>query len=384
MAYEIGTVADGDITSAKTVALGGNYRVYISPQNVIEVGSIRVLSDKDDSTSNYDADTHGKFVKASGYKFLDALNGFGNLPKGGTDPNFTNPAKDATGDVNVNATKATNAHFIDKDFALSVRSTSIERPSSVSGATNKPKITLIYRDNSFDGDAYDNLAGNPLNVASNANIVYAEYNDPGPPAATISLEDQTQIGEIKDATVEFSSPAIESYDGLYFQRGYSRDLVLTTPGDASGQIRTITGLKDDEGLLNIKGGAELVLYEMPDLTSFKLIVQTDSFADPSTVSNPISVPAGLNSSRWVAAGMTPEPEITFTQKFVSNSEIVQRLSGRHVTLMVEIYKNDQVLSSRAIYTEAILNWSHDSGEGEAPVMRNSTARFKDALYFFTS
>ena len=295
MAYEIDEIVTGDISSANTVALGGNYRVYISPQNARLIGVVEALDDHDAATG-YDADDHGTFEKEGDYTF----------PNAGA-----------------------------KNVVASVRSTNLTNPSS---DDNNPKIILDYTD-------------------------------------TTNAADQ-------DGTITFDLPSIsEHQDVLFFPRGYSRDVDF---GTNDNNVKSIQGLKADTGIQYLKKGSEVGIYALPDLTSFKLIVQTDSFADPSTVSNPISVPAGLNSSRWVAAGMTPEPEITFTQKFVSNSEIVQRLSGRHVTLMVEIYKNDQVLSSRAIYTEAILNWSHDSGEGEAPVMRNSTARFKDALYFFTA
>ena len=310
MAYEIGTVADGDITAAQTVALGGNYRVYISSENARLIGTFKAKADVE---AAYTAATHGTLEQDSAY------------PTPGT----------GFGTDNVVAV---------------VKSNSVE-----SGDDDKPKLTMSY----FNSEA------TPAVIANHRGVVEL---------------DLSSISEYQDV--------------LVFQRGYSRDVIFNNDaGDAAaaditandeattaGSLRLIAAT----GAQHIKAGGEISLFKLPDLDTFKLIVQTDSFADPSTVSNPISVPAGLNSSRWVTAGMTPEPEITFTQKFVSNSEIVQRLSGRHVTLMVEILKNDQVLSSRAIYTEAILNWSHDSGEGEAPVMRNSTARFKDALYFFTA
>lgn len=315
MAYEVGTVADADVSAARTVALGGNYRIYISPDNVKRIGTIKTNTDVAAATALADTLTEATLTFEGGFSLSD---------KGFHHDEITDTP----------------------DYVVGVVSNYFTVAASDVAASN-PKITLEYYNK------------------ANPSVVIA---DVGTPSVEFEHED---IGEHKDVK--------------FFQKGYSRDLVLGTAPDASNDDKTVTTIafKKDAGSNVFAKGAELGIYEMPDLSSFKLIVQTDSFANPSTQHNPISVPAGLNSSYWTTVGMTPDPEITFTQKFVSNSEIVQRLSGRHVTLMVEILKNNAVLSSRVVFTEATLNWSQDSGEGEAPVMRNSTARFKDALYFFT-
>lgn len=309
MAYEVGDIASSDQITAKTVALGGNYRVYVNKDNARLIGTFR---SKADVEAAYTPATHGSLVQDSSYP-------------------------------------TPNVGFGLDDIVAVVLSNSVE-----SGGSNKPKLTTAYTNES--------------------DAIIADYR----------------------GTVEFDLPEIAEYqDIVEFQKGYARDVVFKNDaGDADAVAGTIDGSTDAKtakslgliastGAQYFKKGGEVGIYKMPDIADFNLITQTDSFAHPSTQSKPISVPAGLNSSRWVVNGMSVEPEITFTQKFLSNTEIIQRLAGQHVTLMVEIYKNDAVLSDRIIFTESILHWGNDSGEGESPVMRNVTARFKEAFYFYS-
>ncbi len=105
---------------------------------------------------------------------------------------------------------------------------------------------------------------------------------------------------------------------------------------------------------------------------------------PSTARDPLNVPSGLNSSAYTVVGPSPTPEITFTQKWQTNESLIQRLAGNRCTLMVEVWKDDLVISDRIILTEAILNWDLDAGEGASPAVRNSRGTFKDALYLFSN
>jgi len=276
--WGVGAIAALDLASAKTVALGGNIRLYLAPVNAKRIGIIKATAD----------------------------------------------------DVGV--------WIPDPDTAITVAGANL--------------VAVVH------------------------GPVLKSTTDGNHPLITLAITDAGDVAAVV-ATATFQASSIAKFQGDYYQKGYSVDIAVT--GDVL--VKTIDSLSS---IANVVKGSEISIYELPVAADFTLVTQTDTFRMPSTSRDPLNVAAGLNSSAFTVAGPSPVPDVNFTQKFLTNEELVQRLAGSRATLMAEIWKDDLVMSDRIMFTEAILNWDLDAGEGASPASRNTRGTFKDALFFFSN
>jgi len=183
--------------------------------------------------------------------------------------------------------------------------------------------------------------GFDIQIAAGSEI----YSDePVQVALAVHFDDGTQGSGI--GLIQPSALQLDQDDG--FPVGTASDLQLLKAGVDVSLTRKVATV---DGLLNINGGdVGNTFYVMacPDVTSYTLIQNINNRDVQVPVSKAVNIPSGYDGARWIKKGRSEPPKLDIKANYIGFGQGLPRIAGQRVTIMMETWKDDRVLTERMI------------------------------------
>jgi hypothetical protein len=123
---------------------------------------------------------------------------------------------------------------------------------------------------------------------------------------------------------------------------------------------------------------------------FEIVAFPDSFVDVmcATDKNPtipvpksIAIPCGYNGSRWIKKGRSEAPNLEVAAKLTSGGDGLMRMNGHRVTAMIEVHKEDRLLTERQLFGNWRPSASPRMGDGDAEAEVRATGLYETWAVF---
>ena len=114
--------------------------------------------------------------------------------------------------------------------------------------------------------------------------------------------------------------------------------------NSAKKIRTVTGLNALTGGLN--GNRWLVVAIPDDWIEVKCVMDKNPTIP---VGKSVAIACGYDGARWVKKGRSEPPTLEISSKLTSGGDGLMRLNGFKVTAMIEVRKDDRLLTQRDIF-----------------------------------
>ena len=104
-------------------------------------------------------------------------------------------------------------------------------------------------------------------------------------------------------------------------------------------------------LLSIVGGDvgnQFYLLDCPDLASYTLVQNVNNRDVQVPVSKAVNIPSGYDGARWIKKGRSEPPKLDIKANYIGFGQGLPRIAGQRVTIMMETWKDDRVLTERMI------------------------------------
>jgi hypothetical protein len=199
--------------------------------------------------------------------------------------------------------------------------------------------------------------------------------DDEPPVFRFAAKDDDLASLTGVATL--SAPGYAFDQSKHFQPGYAVDLLPSVPGKG---FTLISGPGVDP-VEHVRGPAKVRLYQLPELGSYVSIGGTEDFNFNPKSREPKSMASGMNRAAWSVFGLTQEPDLSFTAKFISAGELPSRADGRRGTLMLVGVKDGQLTGDRAVFVGATLNLKYRHPAGDGASVAECRGKYRDVMYF---
>jgi hypothetical protein len=89
----------------------------------------------------------------------------------------------------------------------------------------------------------------------------------------------------------------------------------------------------------------------------------------------------MNRAAWSVFGLTQEPDVAFTAKFIGTGELPARADGRRGTLMLLGVKDGQLTGDRAVFVGTTLNLKYRAPAGDGEAVAECKGKYRDVMYF---
>jgi hypothetical protein len=151
------------------------------------------------------------------------------------------------------------------------------------------------------------------------------------------------------ATATFSAPqAVDDQDNN-FPAGIAVDLKLKDAQNvdvtATRTVRTVTGLTS---IVGGDVGNKFAVVACPERASYVLIANINNRDIQVPVAKTVTIASGYDGARWTKKGRSEPPKIDLKANYTGYGTGLPRISGQRVTIMMETYKDDKVLTERMI------------------------------------
>lgn len=137
---------------------------------------------------------------------------------------------------------------------------------------------------------------------------------------------------------------------------------ITARTNAARGIRTVTGVNS---IVGGRDGNRFLLVSFPE--DFVDVNCTTEKNPTLPISKTVAIGCGYNGSRWIKKGVSEPASLELTEKYKGALEGLMRLNGQRCTAMMEVWKEDYLLTERMIFG----NWRPSTqprkpdGEGNA-------------------
>lgn len=175
------------------------------------------------------------------------------------------------------------------------------------------------------------------------------------------------------AVATFEPPGYARVEQNVFPVGFAVDLV---PSSAK-KIKAITSVSVDATLL--AKGAVIAIWGPPDLDGFALVgCTTDKdFSTKARPSRPIA--CGMDGSAFSKRGRSEPGELNITAKVLNFGDGLARFNGVRCTAMVELEKEDTLISARIFFAEYVPTVRATYGDGEDEATFAGTGIYEDLI-----
>jgi hypothetical protein len=169
-------------------------------------------------------------------------------------------------------------------------------------------------------------------------------------------------------------PVSAAYDGV--------------PSPASKQFKggvalntAITGVTVDCDATAIYG--EVVLWAIPNGTTypFSEVPGVDDFSFSDKTAQPLSIPQGLDGSRWKKLGRSAQGDFSFTTKKIGVSLDATQFAGVELTVRIDTLKEGRVLADRTYLLGASYGVKHSSPDGDGVATLSCSGIYTHALLY---
>jgi len=177
------------------------------------------------------------------------------------------------------------------------------------------------------------------------------------------------------ATATLTPPDTAQDQSFNFPQGLAVDFTTSVSGTTVRAVRSVS---------SITGGAagdKYSIVSLPDAGSFtEVACATDKSFTPPTPKS-VSIPCRYNPARWIKKGRGNEPKIDLKANYSSFGDGLPRANGQRVSIKMETYKDDQILTERVVFggVRPEINVTH--GDGDALSEATLTGNYETMAVF---
>lgn len=170
--------------------------------------------------------------------------------------------------------------------------------------------------------------------------------------------DDTTTGS---ATATFTPPSWAKDQSFNFPQGFAVDLI-GTGGDSAKKIATVDSLTS---ITNGGGGNRFEILSLPDPAEdyFEIACVKDN-SPTLPVTRSVAIPCRYDGSSDVKKGRSEPGALSMASRYNTGGDGLLRLNGHSVSVMTEVWKEDQVLTERYVYENWRPRANPKSGDGD--------------------
>lgn len=350
MRFAIPTIADDDLDIANSAEIGAEVKTKISYSPVLLVGEL--LQGDDVPSSEYSADntykppagTAGRDLQvicANGVRsdeeiildFNVVFDGAG-APAGLARAKFNPPAYAQNDTFNFNV-------------GLAVDLIPVSEPARTvnDGATTSASAVVTSATAAFTaGDVGKGISG--TGIPANTTI--------------LSRQSATQVTMSANATATGTGVAI----------------TVATRDNSAKKVRSVTSVAA------ITGGSNGNRFEIVNIPDDWVEVKCTTDKNPDLpVPKSIAIACGYDGARWVKKGRSDPPTLEIGAKYSSGGDGLMRLNGHKVAAMMEVRKDDRLLTERLVFGGWRPKATPKKGEGDTESTVTATGMYERFAVF---
>lgn len=176
-------------------------------------------------------------------------------------------------------------------------------------------------------------------------------------------------------TATFDVPERVPNQSFNFPQGAAAEFIPSVPN------RTVKAVLGVAGMVGGATANRFQIVALPDLSSFVRVGCTDQANFKLPVGSSISIPCGLNPSRFTKRGRGEPGSLNVSERWTDYLTGLTRINGFFCSAMVEIIKEERILTDRFV----VNNWrpmaSPQIGDGDDVVKADAEGNFSDYAVF---
>jgi hypothetical protein len=185
-------------------------------------------------------------------------------------------------------------------------------------------------------------------------------------------------GTVGTAMGTLIPPSYALNQGFNLPIGFAVDLTVQGAGNSAKKIVSIDGLN---AIAGGKAGNRWRVFVLPSDFQFVACAMDKNPGLPGAKS--IAIPCGYDGARWIKKGHSEVPTLECSAKYTSYGDGLMRLNGHRITAMLEVVKDDRLLTERAIF----LGWrptiTARHGDGDTEDEARATGNYENVAVFAT-
>lgn len=163
------------------------------------------------------------------------------------------------------------------------------------------------------------------------------------------------------ATATLTPPSWAKDQSFNFPQGMGVDLI----GTAGNSAKKITSVNTLTSISNGGYGARFEILSLPDpLTAYFEIACVKSNDPKLPVTKSVAIPCRYDGSSDVKKGRSEPGSLSIASRYNVYGDGLLRLNGHAVSIMTEVWKEDQVLTERYVYENYRPQANPKSGDGD--------------------
>jgi hypothetical protein len=204
----------------------------------------------------------------------------------------------------------------------------------------------------------------------------------GAPSASGVLLEVTFAVQFDDSTMgtaraSYTIPARAANQGWSLPRGTAIDVIPVGAPNLAKKIKAVYNASVTGGAANNR----FELVALPEQASYYLVGCTNQANFKLPVGSSLPIPCGLNPTRFTKRGRGEAGTLNVIEKYSDYLDGLTRLNGLFVTAMVEISKDERVLTDRFV----LQNWhptaSPELGDGDDIATATGEGNFSQFAVF---
>jgi hypothetical protein len=180
------------------------------------------------------------------------------------------------------------------------------------------------------------------------------------------------------AKASYAIPGRAGNQGFSLPRGAAIDVIPVGGGNLAKKIKQVNFVT------SVAGGAannRFELVALPELASYYLVGCTNQANFKLPVGSSLPIPCGLNPSRYTKRGRGEPGTLNVIEKYSDYLDGLTRLNGLFVTAMVEISKDERVLTDRFVLSHWHPMASPQIGDGDDIATADGEGNFSQFAVF---
>jgi hypothetical protein len=183
--------------------------------------------------------------------------------------------------------------------------------------------------------------------------------------------DAAGVSTAGTATARFNPPAGAQNDTFNFPLGLAVDIGVDGVGNTAKKIITVDTVN------SVTGGDVGNRFQIVAFPEGFVPVQCAQDKNPTLpTSRTIPIACGYNAARWIKKGRSEVPTLEASAKYTGAGDGLMRLNGHRCTAMIEVWKEDRLLTERMLFGNWRPTVQPRKGDGDAEAETRATGNYE--------
>lgn len=210
-----------------------------------------------------------------------------------------------------------------------------------------------------------------------AHLVAMVYNNTGVKGGAedivLTIAGKNASDEVISAVATFAVPGYARITERLFPVSMAVDAVVA----ADVKVAQVTGVTVACAADAV--GAILVIYAMPDMSTFSEVAGKSELRIPGKETRPLSIPDKMEGTAWQKPGRSPVAEFSGTLRAINSVDGLGKYKGAEVILRLDSFKEQSAITERTFLLGARYSTEATSPDGDGEVTLNITGQYENAL-----